>query len=78
MEAARVAAAMRAYKGDPRNCDVFPDHRIVDEFCRYMGFDPMDPKNGYADGQDRFMRDNWFLFSKWITRPYDAGKTGGQ
>lgn len=69
---AEVANVSRAALAEPpRNCDIIPDEKLVDEFCRYLGYDPMNPNNGYADGQDRFMREHWFEFSKWIVMPYN-------
>ena len=57
-----------------RNCDVIPSKDLVDEFCKSLGYDVMDERNGYADGQNRFMQEHWFEFSKWITMPYEQTK----
>ena len=35
LEAARVAAAMRAYKGEPRNCDVGTAEEQAERYGRY-------------------------------------------
>lgn len=61
----------RAALAEPsRNCDVIAPQNLVDEFCKFMDFDVMDERNGFADGQYKFMQEHWFEFSKWITMPY--------
>lgn len=60
-----------------RNCDVIAPQNLVDEFCKFMDFDIMDERNGFADGQYKFMQEHWFEFSKWITMPY-APKEGSK
>ena len=53
-----------------RNCDVFAHDKLVSSFCKFMNYDEMDPKNGFADGLNEFMREHWFTFALWITQEY--------
>lgn len=73
---AAIFKARAALAEPPRNCDVIAPQNLVDEFCKFMDFDIMDERNGFADGQYKFMQEHWFEFSKWITMPY-APKEGG-
>jgi hypothetical protein len=51
-----------ALKEPPRNCDRFDDRYIVDEFEKQMD----KPQSKTADEQDEFMKENWYLFCKWL------------
>ena len=58
-----------ALAAPPRNCDRFDEMRIIDEFQKQMG----DKQSKTADEQDAYMRDNWFLFYKWLFATADEG-----
>lgn len=71
VEAARVVAAMRAYKCEPRNCDVGTAEEQIDRFVDYCC--------GKCDGSNckhgLYMEDEVYRCAlKWAQMPYEARK----
>ncbi len=84
IEAARVARAMRAYEGKPRNCDVGTDAEQAQRFERFCAAHHEEWKNGrplmawtcdcpcYQTGKNSC---NYFT---WAQMPYDAEAEGAK
>ena len=66
VEAARVAAAMRAYKSEPRNCDVGTALEQENRFIRFCG--------GYQNCKHcPFRNANSRCEFAWAQMPYEEG-----
>lgn len=57
-----VEKARQAISAPPRNCDVLEEFTAEDEFEKAMGF----PPSKTADEREAMIRENWFLFKRWL------------
>lgn len=73
VEAARVAAAMRAYKNEPRHCDVGTPEEQCRRWSRFCDTITSCEKCPYQKSSTDISAD---CFSRWAQMPYEV-KVGG-